>query len=100
MSGSYAYLASPGNFNGSFHVIDVSVPSLPVEVAYLLTPGDAWGVAVAGSHAFVAATGELSVIDVSTPSAPVEVALVPVGGRAHTVVISRGYAYVAYDNYV
>jgi len=96
VSGSYAYVASAG-FIGVFYVIDVSVPSAPVEVAYVPTGGDAWGVAVAGAYAFVAAAswngsdyeGTLSVIDVSTPSTPAEVGSVFVGTSGTSARLSR-----------
>ncbi len=77
-------------------VIDVSTPSAPVEVGFVDTPVDAFGVAVAGGYAYVAAgDAGLRVIDVSTPSAPVEVGFLDTPGGALDVAVSGCYAYVA-----
>ena len=79
-------------------MIDITTPSAPVEVGFVDTPGYACGVAVVGSHAYVADDYEgLRVIDVTTPSAPVEVGFVDTPGYAEGVAVAGGYAYVADD---
>jgi hypothetical protein len=61
-------------------IVDVSVPTAPVEVAWLGTPGQALDVAVVANIAYVANytggtdfTGGLRLVDVSLPESPVEV---------------------------
>ena len=38
---------------GGLRVVDVSTPSAPAEVGFYDTPGDPWGVAVAGEYIYV-----------------------------------------------
>jgi len=98
VSGGYAYVIyDPYGFVGSsLRVIDVSTPSAPAVVGSVTTPDVALGVAVAGGHAYVAASGAgLRVVDVQTPSAPVEVGSCVTLGRAADVAVSGGFAYVA-----
>lgn len=68
MSGDLALVA---DWDKGLRVIDVSEPSLPVEVGFLDTPGFARDVAVSGGLAVVADyDAGLRVIDISEPSAP------------------------------
>ncbi len=55
VSGGYAYVADGSS--AGLRVIDVSVPSAPVEVGFVDTPGIAGGVAVSGDYAYVATRG-------------------------------------------
>jgi len=59
-------------------------------------PGLVWGVAVAGSYAYVVnpEPSGLRVIDVSTPSAPVEVGFYDTPGTAFGVAVAGAYVYV------
>jgi len=79
-------------------VIDVSDPANPNEVGFFNTGGQASGVAVSGSYAYVAdGSGGLRVIDVSDPVNPNEVGFFDTGDEALGVAISGSYAYVADD---
>jgi hypothetical protein len=61
-----------------------------------LTPGRAYGIAVAGDYAYVADdTSGLQVIDITIPSNPVIVGYCKPPGAARGVVIKGNYAYVA-----
>ena len=93
VAGSYAYVADA---DSGLRVIDVSTPSMPVEVGFVDTPGQARGVAVSGSYAYVAdRDAGLRVIDVSTPSMPVAVGLLVTPGWSEGVVTASGYVYLA-----
>ncbi len=77
-------------------MIDVSVPSAPVEVGFVDTPHYANGVAVNGSYAFVAdGSAGLRVISIANPSAPSEVGSVDTPGSANDVAVAGSYAYIA-----
>jgi subtilisin family serine protease len=66
------------------------------EVGFYDTPGDAYGVAVSGTYAYVADFGKgLRVIDVSDPAHPNEVSFHSTPDWAYGVTISGPYAYVA-----
>jgi len=63
---------------------------------FVYTPGDAYGVYVSGSYAYVADDNSgLQVIDISDPASPYIVGSVDTPGDAHNVYISGSYAYVA-----
>ena len=96
LSGSNAYVAGTGNVGGELHVIDVSNPSAPRSIGNLTTPGEDLFVAVAGTHAYVAA-GEagLRVIDISRPASPTLVGTVDTPGTAVGVAAVGDRAYVA-----
>jgi hypothetical protein len=92
VSGSWAVFG-----NGLvLRVADLSDPSAPTVVGEVTLAGVAEGIAVAGSHAFVAA-GELGlrVVDFADPVHPVEVGSVATAGVALRVDVSGGHAYVA-----
>ena len=77
-------------------MVDVSNPASPFEVGSYDTPGYAYGVAVAGSYAYVAdEDAGLRVVDVSNPSAPFEVGSYDTPGYAYGVAVAGSYAYVA-----
>jgi hypothetical protein len=69
-AGGYAYVADA---YAGLRVVDVSVPSVPIEVGAYDTGAQTWAVAIAGNYAFVADENGLRVVNVSTPSAPAEV---------------------------
>jgi hypothetical protein len=60
------------------------------------TPGEAYGVAVAGDYAYVAdfETGGLQVIDITDPASPAFAGSYDPGGYAFGVAVSGNYAYV------
>jgi hypothetical protein len=71
VSGDFAYVA---DFYCGLRIVDISLPSSPLEVGPLDTPGHANGVAVAGHYVFVAdGSGGLRIIDVSNPALPMEI---------------------------
>ncbi|PLW80738.1 hypothetical protein C0585_01170, partial [Candidatus Woesearchaeota archaeon] len=112
VSGDYVYIASYLNY--SLTIVDVSDPTSPVQVGYIVdseqggtatTLKFAINVFVRGDYAYVTSQDDngLSIIDVSDPTNPVEVGYVTdseVGGTATTldgasdVFVSGGYAYV------
>ena len=64
-------------------MINVANPAAPAEVGFYDTPGYAYGVAVAGSYAYVAdGDAGLRVINVANPAAPVEVGFYDTPGYA------------------
>jgi len=78
----------------------LAVPALaqdcPELVGFVDTPGEAFGVAVAGAYAYVAdTTAGLRVVDVSNPAAPFEVGSYDTPGWAYGVAVAGSYAYVA-----
>jgi hypothetical protein len=79
-------------------VIDVTNPASPVIVGSVDTPGEASGVAVAGTHAYVADYGSgLQVIDITDPASPKIVGSVDTPGEAFGVAVAETHAYVADD---
>jgi formylglycine-generating enzyme required for sulfatase activity len=72
VDGNYAYLAFndyADNKSDGLAIIDISTPSAPSEAGLCDTPGEAWGVAVSGDHAYVADGSQgLQVCDISLPS--------------------------------
>lgn len=93
VSDGYAYVAAGSD---GLRVIDVRVPSVPVQVGSLDTPGDARGLAVSGRHVFVAdgSSFSLRVIDVSIPSAPVEVGFIDTEEEPEGIAVAGDYAYM------
>lgn len=90
VAGNYAYVAD----DSSLRVIDISNPTMPVEVGF--SPGGALDVAIVGDYAYVA-TGNagLRVVDVSTPADPREVGTCDTPGSAGSVAVAGHYAYIA-----
>ena len=84
-------------------VIDVAIPSSPIEVGFLELPESGERVAVSGSHAYVVTrTGEwpdaestLRVIDVSSPSSLVEVGSVATQGKVVGFAVDSSSAYIS-----
>ncbi|HWN82202.1 MAG TPA: hypothetical protein VNM87_08920, partial [Candidatus Udaeobacter sp.] len=59
-------------------------------------PGISQGVAVSGTHAYLAADlAGLQIVDISNPSAPVLVGGIDLHDRAYAVAVNGSYAYVA-----
>jgi len=67
--GSYAFVVGMAGL----WAVDVSVPTNPVQAAYVQLPGSA--IALSGKYAYVPSSAGLRVIDVATPSSPKEVNL-------------------------
>jgi hypothetical protein len=93
LSGQHAFVGAR-----ELWVIDVSIPSRPIEVGFMEL-GDARGIAASGDIVYVAdGPWGLRVIDVSAPSAPVEVAAVLNSGRdVELVAVSGQHAFAIQD---
>jgi hypothetical protein len=78
------------------HIVDVSTPTAPVEVAFYDTPGYAEDVTVVGPHAYVA-DGHygLRIVDVSDPADPTEVGYAYPLNYVFDVAVDGEYAYLA-----
>ncbi len=115
VAGGYAYVtegthwefASHLDEGGGLHILDVSDPAMPEEVAFYDTKtsgggeGGAHALAMAGSNVYVAdwANG-IYVIDVSDPTAPAQIGSVQDLAAANELVIAGDYAYVAGEAYL
>src|SRR5439155_25063180 len=86
----------PGNpAHTDLAVLDLRTPSAPAFIGRI-TVGGGSEVTVAGSLAYVAASGAgLQVVDVSSPTAPRIVGGVDTPGNARATAVANGYAYVA-----
>jgi hypothetical protein len=67
LEGELAYVADGAS---GLQVVDVSVPTAPVIIGHLDTPGFAWGISVGGGHAYIADGSGMMVADVGAPTAP------------------------------
>ncbi|TML58871.1 MAG: hypothetical protein E6G17_11945, partial [Actinobacteria bacterium] len=97
MAGQFAYplFIVPGNpAHAELDVVNLTVSSSPAIVGRLAFAGGGGGVAVAGSLAYVAASG-LQVVDVSSPTAPRVVGSLPTATGSQGVAVANGYAYLA-----
>lgn len=93
LSSIYAYIAD-GKDRG-MRIVDISDPKTPKEVGFADTPGDANGVCISGSLAYVADGDEgMQVIDVSDPKIPKEVASYFTGGYVSQIQVVGDYAFV------
>lgn len=94
ISGNYLYTAS--GFNNGFQVVDISTPTSPVRAGIYDTPGEALGVAVNGSYAYVGDSSfGLRVLNVSNPASPSLVSTYDTLGSAGRVAMSGNLALVA-----
>jgi hypothetical protein len=96
VGGNYAYVT----WIDSMKVINISSPSSPYEVGATVTQGSPWGVATAGSYAFVVnqvdgLEGDLEVIDVSNATAPHDVGIVALPYFPQGLTVVGNYVYVA-----
>jgi len=96
VSGNYAYIAD--NYQG-LRVVDISNPSLPVEVTTVMpntSAGSTTDVVIANQRAYVAESYDhgLHILDISDPTNPVT--LGRYADRAvHGVAVAGNYAYLA-----
>jgi hypothetical protein len=94
--GTHAYVAEEQEYECSFRVIDVTDPTHPEAEGSVTAPSSGWGVAIAGTHAYLAdAAAGLVVIDIADPMLPQIVGMVDTPGDAVDVALSTHYAYVA-----
>jgi hypothetical protein len=91
----YLYVVDSGADEG-LRILDAFNPGNIGYLSFVETPGQAYGVFVAGNYAYVAdGDAGLAIIDVSekdNPEAPIQV---DTDGTAHGVFVSGNYAYVA-----
>jgi hypothetical protein len=84
------------DWQGSMSVIDVGIPTNPVEVGSVEILDFPYGVAASNDHAYVAAqSAGLRIVDASTPSAPVEVSCAETPGQSEAVAVEGSYGYIA-----
>lgn len=67
LNGTLAYIACG---NGGMQIVNVANPDNPVILSTMLVPTTAYGMAVAGSFAYIAGNTAVYVVNVTTPSAP------------------------------
>ncbi|RPI35227.1 MAG: hypothetical protein EHM70_00315 [Chloroflexota bacterium] len=106
IQGRYAYVSETGFFsNGNFyyggmHIIDISNPFTPTEVAALPLPYGSRGIAVQGTFAFVSEVyNGLSAVDISTPSAPYVVDAYLAPGEVYDVIVSGQHVFSTSDRF-
>jgi len=93
--GNYAYLTT---WNRGLHILDVSDPSVPVQVGVQDVPGVGADMEVENGYAYVASTAyALSIIDVSDPERPVQAGAYDAPNRPNDVDVLGNYAYVTDD---
>ncbi len=94
VKGDYAFLASYG---GGITILDISVPSSPVEIPNSLTFSDSvFGVSVHGDYLYVCAGTEgLKIINIEDPESPVHSASIDTDGYAVSVDVEGRFAYLA-----
>jgi hypothetical protein len=81
-------------------VVNISNPSAPAIVGTADTPGEAYGVAVAGNHAYVADfEAGLTVVDITSPTSPAILGTVITPDYSLAVSVSGTRAYIADNDY-
>jgi len=118
IAGKYAYVAE--NFYG-FSIFDISDLTHPVDVGHInnnpprevfnghnndhphpaFSDGSAYGIAVAGNHAYLANFGDgVWVYDISNPTNPISIAHTATNyqGFSMRIAVSKGFAFVANGN--
>jgi hypothetical protein len=85
---------------GWLRVIDVSNPTLPVELAVFETPGRPYDVKVADGLAYVAESSGLLVIDVSDPAHPVQIGTFDTPSFARDLEVVGSLAYVVGGDWI
>ncbi len=93
VQGDYLYVAD--SFGG-LQIVDVSDPAQPTWVATWTTEPyeEIYGVAVAGTYAFVLDVYYLHVLDISDPAQPVEVFEGFAGGDCHQLLVTGNEVFV------
>lgn len=102
IQGNYAYVSdiSPDEQYRGLHILDLTDPLSPTEVASLPLPYDVEGLAVQGNYVYASVEYMgLIVVDVSNPSAPQLVAQYLAPGEVSDVAVAGPYAYTMADYY-
>lgn len=77
-------LAYVADYETGLHIVDISTPSVPIEIGHLNPGGYEWRqVVVSGQHVFMPRSGGIEVISVEDPTHPVSVTSIP--GSVSTV---------------
>jgi len=98
VGGDYAYVISERN--SSLHVIDVSDPTNPIEVAFHDTSVLTQGLYVSDGMVYIVGlSGNLLVMDASDPTNPTEVGYYQMPGLAHNIYVDDNIAYIADSDY-
>ena len=102
ISGQHVYLTTSAEYGGwpaddlGLNIIDISDPFHPVEVATVITPGDARDVTVSGDLAYVSdGDNGVLVFDITDPTDPVEVRRIVTPGSAKAVAVEGRTLVVA-----
>ena len=97
ISGYYAFIA---NGSDGLLILNLNVPSAPVEISSYNTPGYAYGVSVSGEYAYVAdGSAGLRVINISDLANPYEVGYYNTLVYDYGVAVSGDYACLAEGYY-
>jgi hypothetical protein len=101
ISDNYAFLA---NSYGGLRVIDVSSSANPFEVAIFKADGDANGIFILDSLAYMTFTlsvyhGALRIVNISNPSYPFQIGSCSIGGVPLQVFVCDSFAYVTYGDF-
>lgn len=94
VQGNYAFVRR----GMAFVVIDISVPTAPVQLSYLVLPEGVFDIAVAGDYAYVASGNGLRVIDVSDPTIPAEVGFYATPDTVLALAVDGNTVYLAADS--
>lgn len=91
IQGDYAYIAD-GDFG--LRIIDISDPTLPVELGVFDTPSTVTAVDVVGSYAYVIENQWLYVVDISNPELPSQASASNTSSVNYDIVVAGNYAYI------
>jgi hypothetical protein len=89
VTGRYAYLVG-----GGLWIIDISNPTVPVEVGVLENDAFLGIVAVSGVYAYLASADGLLIVDVSDPRHPVEAGVISGSHEFFNVAVAGSFAYL------
>ena len=90
---TYLYVANGAR---GLQVIDVTLPTAPVAMGGIDTPGEALDIAINGQYAYIADSGAgLRVVSIANPTQPVEISSINTGGYALKVSLDGPYVMVA-----
>jgi len=90
---TFAYVACG---NSGLHILNISNPSIPVEIGYVDTPDESRGVIISESYAYLAdGRAGFRIIDIRNQSKPHAVSLYRDVGLVENVCISGSFAFLA-----
>jgi hypothetical protein len=90
--GNYAYIG----VGSEFAIVDVSNPTSPVRVGYVLIPGNVGDIEINGTYAYVSSwDAGLRIIDISNPAEPTEVGFWGVELDFRGLTVKNQFVYLA-----